>query len=240
MNNKHKNAIWTFAVLAIVALVFITATEKHFISAPLDLKDFEKEEISAKKLTEWNFQGLGKAFEAGSGQFCLKENDSTFGVVLISPKYYKNDIVVRYKTMTLTSASVLVAMLAASDVENTKTLTTPEDYNGNMGLWVNNKNNYFFAFRNEPHNFTPFIRKYPKPGGDALASTEKNVMIPGKYYSIEIGKVENKLWLTIDGEKIVEATDNEILEGGHFIFRIRGTAGLKAACLIKDLEIYSK
>jgi hypothetical protein len=44
----------------------------------------------------------------------------------------------------------------------------------------------------------------------------------------------------VDGEKIVETEDESMLPGGHMAFRIRGTAGFKAACLIRDLEIYSE
>jgi hypothetical protein len=108
-----------------------------------------------------------------------------------------------------------------------------------MGLWINNKDNYFYAFRNAPHGFPPFIRKYPVPGNDALVTASENFMVPGVYYSIEAGRMGNKLWLSVDGKKIIEAEDKSMLPGGHIAFRIRGTAGYKAACLIKDLEIYS-
>jgi len=204
----------------------------------LDLESYKKEVVSSKELAGWDFWGMGNAFESGSGQFCLTENDSTVGAVLISPDSYTGNVIIRYKTLALTSATVLVVMHSATDVGSDE-LSIQKDYNGNMGLWIKEKDNYFYAFRNAPHNFPPFIRKYPVPGGNALATAKENFMIPGVYYAIEIGRVDNKLWLNVDGKKIIEAEDESILTGGHIVFRIRGTAGYKAACLIKDLEIYS-
>jgi hypothetical protein len=119
-------------------------------------------------------------------------------------------------------------------------LSIPGDYNGAMSLWVNEKDNYFYAFKNASHAYPPFIRKYPVPGGDALAIAEENLMLPGKYYAIELGRIGNKLWLKIDGKKVLETVDESMLPGGHIAFRVRGTAGFKAACLIKDLEIFSE
>jgi len=205
----------------------------------LDLENYKKEIISSQDLAGWDFWGMGRAFESGGGQFCLTENDSTVGAVLVSPDSYTGDVIVRYKTLALTSATVLVVMHSASDMDSEEVLRIPEDYNGNMGLWINEKDNYFYAFRNASHNFPPFIRRYPVPGNDALVTARENFMLPGKYYAVEIGRIDKRLWLSVDGRKIIEAEDESILSGGHIIFRIRGTAGFKAACLIKDLEIYS-
>ncbi len=204
----------------------------------LDLENYKKEVVSDQDLANWDFRGMGNAFASGGGAFCMTENDSTVGAVMISPASYTGDVIVRYKTLALTSATVLVFMHSATDVGLDK-LTIPEDYNGNMGLWINEKDNYFYAFRNAPHNYPPFLRKYPVPGGEALAMASENFMLPGVYYDIEIGRVGNSLWLSVDGQKVIETEDESILSGGHLAFRIRGTAGFKAACLIKEVEIYS-
>jgi len=205
-----------------------------------DLENYQKEVITSADLERWDFWGMGKAFSSGGGQFCLTENDSTLGAVLISPDPYVGDVIIRYKTFALTSASVLVVMHSVSDLDSDVSLSIPGDYNGAMSLWVNEKDNYFYAFKNASHAYPPFIRKYPVPGGEALVIAEENLMLPGKYYAIEIGRIGNKLWLKIDGKKVLETVDESILPGGHIAFRVRGTAGFKAACLIKDLEIYSK
>lgn len=208
--------------------------------ATLDLDNFKKEVITSKDLTTWGFWGMGKAFDAGGGQFCLSENDSTLGAVLISPESYSGDVIIRYKVLALTSATVLVAMHSVSDLGSNEVLSIPEDYDGNMGLWVSEKDNYFYAFRNEAHGFPPFIRRYPVPGDNALIIAEENFMLPGVYYSIEIGRMDNRLWLSVDGKLIIETVDESILPGGHIAFRVRGSAGFKAACLIKEVEIFSE
>ena len=226
------------AVALFVAVSINSHAQQHSGNC-LDLEKYQKEVISAQDLGSWDFRGMGKAFESGGGSFCLTENDSTLGAVLISPASYTGDVIVRYKTLALTSATVLVFMHSASDVGSEK-LTIPVEYNGNMGLWVNEKDNYIYAFFNAPHNFPPFLRKYPVPGEDALVMASENFMLPGVYYAIEIGRIGNRLWLSVDGKKIIETEDESILSGGHLAFRIRGTAGFIAACLIKGVEIYSE
>lgn len=226
------------AVVLIVAPVASSYAQKQ-PGTQIDLENYKKEVVSDQDLASWDFRGMGKAFASGGGSFCLTENDSTLGAVMISPTSYTGDVVVRYKTLALTSATVLVFMHSATDVGSDK-LTIPEDYNGNMGLWVKNKDNYFYAFRNAPHNFPPFLRQYPVPGGEALVMASENFMLPGVFYSIEIGRVGSMLWLSVDGQKVFETEDESILPGGHLAFRIRGTAGFKAACLIKEVEIYSE
>ena len=231
-----KNRISLVSLLFVFTIISCTppSTEPE-----TDLSSYTKETVSADDLANWNFQGLGKAFNAGGNQFCLMEADSTFGVVLISPKAYDGDVIVRYKTLALTTPTVMVFMHSASNIGSDEDLTIPEDYNGNMGFWMTNCENYFYAFKNASHNFTPFIRKYPVPGNESLVSAKENFMVPGKYYAIEIGRIDNTLWLSIDGKKILETTDDTIYNGGYLAFRLRGTAGFKAACLIKDMEIYS-
>jgi hypothetical protein len=186
----------------------------------LDLNSYTKEHVRSQDLLEWDFRGMGKAFDSGGGQFCLSENDSTLGAVLISPESYRGDVVIRYKTFALTTSTVLVFMHSISDLDSEDKLSIPENYNGNMGLWVTGKDNYFYAFRNAAHAYPPFIRRYPVPGNDALVIAKENFMLPGVYYSIEIGRVGKLLWLSVDGKKIIETEEKSILPGGHIAFRM--------------------
>lgn len=233
MSIKQKGMILAMAGFLSASLIAQQA------ESTLDLESYKKEVISSKDLAEWDFWGMGKAFDAGGGQFCLTENDSTLGAVLISPESYAGDVIIRYKTYALTTAAVLVVMHSITDLDSDEKLTIPGNYNGSMALWVNDKDNYFYAFRNAAHAYPPFIRRYPVPGNDALVIAKENFMLPGVYYSIEVGRMGNKLWLSVDGKKIIETEETSILPGGHIAFRVRGTAGFKAACLIKDLEVYS-
>ena len=194
----------------------------------------QEHRITTDELLEWNFYGQGEMSQWGD-QVILKEADDTKGVMLISPEEYGEDVVMRYKVMALTPATVLVSLLAMSDIESSDKLTMSEDYDGNMGLWINEKDNYFFAYKNAPHNATPFLRKYPNPG--ELISAKDNGMIAGVYYDVEVGKKGDLLWLSIDGEKIFETKDDSPLKGGHVAVRIRGVKGFNAGCIIKDMTI---
>ncbi len=228
----------TVVTVITVVVISLGSCELQQNGTALNLDNYTHETFTPEDLAEWDFWGLGTAQKSG-GQFSLQENDSTFGALIISPESYTGDVVIRYKTMALTSATVLVVMHSMSDMGSGGKLTIPEGYNGNMGLWSKERDNYFFAYRNAAHNYPPFLRKYPVPGGDALATAQENVTLPGVHHSIEVGRIGNRLWLSIDGEQIIEAEDESMLPGGHIALRVRGTAGLKAACLIKDLEIYS-
>jgi hypothetical protein len=197
----------------------------------------KKTMVSSDELLEWTVLGKGKVEKSGS-QIAMQESDDSKGVMLVSPIAYANDVILNYQVMALTSATVLVALLSVSDVGESDNLTIPEDYDGSLGLFTSEKENYFFAFKNGPHNVTPFVRKSPN-GEGSLGSATENTMIAGVYYDIQIGKYQGRVWLSIDGEKVFEVDDHDPLGGGHIALRIRGTAGFKAGCLIKELEIES-
>lgn len=194
-----------------------------------------KREINPGEFLKWEKWGQGEVFEVGE-QICLKESDETKGVMLISPSPYEGDVIVRFEVLALTSASVIAVVLAGSNIGESNSLSIPEDYDGNFSFWSEKKDNYFFAFKNAPHGLTPFVAKNPTPG-EILASADKNVMMPGLFYNIEVGKVGNKLWFSIDEQKIFEVHDDQVLFGGHVALRVRGTAGFTGACLIKNLSI---
>ncbi|MEM9252605.1 MAG: hypothetical protein AAGB29_09685 [Planctomycetota bacterium] len=191
--------------------------------------------IAATELAKWPFWGVG-AVSTWGPQFAMREADNSKGVMIISPNSYRGDVVLRYRFMALTPATVGVAMLAVSDPGETDRLTLPDDYDGALGPWFNDKTNYFFAYKNAPHSVTPFVRQNPD-AAEPLAVAEENVMIAGVYYDIEVGRRDGKLWLSVDGETLFEADDDAPLPGGHVALRLRGTAGFPAGCLIKDFSI---
>ncbi|HKK61086.1 MAG TPA: hypothetical protein VJ951_00920 [Bacteroidales bacterium] len=194
--------------------------------------------VSPDELMNWTLLGDGTA-QKGGPRVAFQESDDSKGIMFVSPEAYSSDVIVRYKVMALTPATVLVALLSVSDLGETEDLTVPSYFDGSLGLFLQEKENYFFAFKNGPHNLTPFVRKSPYKG-ESLGSAKENLMIAGVYYDVEVGNYQGKLWLTVDGEKLFEVEDDAPLGGGHIALRIRGTAGLKAACMIKDLEILSE
>lgn len=204
------------------------------------IEGYSEEVISATDLSNWSFYGKGKAYEDKiHKQFCISEDDGSKGVVMVSPKEYGENVVVRYSTMTLTPATVLVAILSASDLGKSSDLSIPQDYDGGISYWLKECENYFFAFRNAPHNKTPFLRKWPIPGSTPLIQAKENVMSSGIYYDMEIGRRGHTLWLKINEKLIFKIKDENILEGGHVAFRARGIPGFKAAFLIKDVSIFT-
>ncbi|WP_248722420.1 hypothetical protein [Seonamhaeicola sp. ML3] len=211
-----------------------------FILVALSCLLVQAQKMTPTDLNAWTFWGQGSKQVMKNNMFFMKEDPlKSSGVMIVSPKSYSNKVTIKYDVMTLTPASVLVAMMSVSDMGDSNNISLPHDYDGAMGLWIHDKESYFYAFRNAPHNKTPFIRKYPAIKGESpdLVSLDKNIMHPGIFYSIEIGQDENQIWLKVDGETILKTTDKNALTGGHVAFRIRGTAGEYAACLIRNLEI---
>jgi len=195
--------------------------------------------FTPEDLNNWAFYGQGSKMVESHNSFFMREDVESEGVMLVSPDSYGENVVLKYDVMTLTPASVLVAITSASNPGEDTDITIPNDYDGAMDLWINDVESYFYAFRNGPHNFTPFIRKYPVAEGEdpALVSMKKNIMHPGVFYTVELGRKGNKLWLKVDGKLVLKTVDDNAFGGGHIALRIRGTAGEYAACLIRNMEI---
>jgi hypothetical protein len=193
------------------------------------------ETVSATDLGEkWPFYGKGVSTVRGE-LFYMREANDSVGAILISPESYKGDVILRYEIMPMSAASVCVALLGATDAGKAETLTIPEGYDGNMGLWINSMDNYFFAFHNAAHDRPPFLKRFP--ANERLVMADKNVMRAGAFYSIEAGRKGTKLWFKVDGEKVFETEDPNPLTSGHIAFRIRGIDYEPAACLIRNVTI---
>jgi hypothetical protein len=166
----------------------------------------------------------------------LQETEESNGVGVMSPEAYGENVILRYEIMPMTPASVCVAILSASDKGDGQSLTYAEDYDGSMGMWSQSTQNYFFAFHNQAHDSKPFIRRF-QPEFTQFALADENVMHAGKFYVVEVGRNGGKLWLEVDGVRLMEGEDPSPLGGGHIGFRIRGINGMIAACLIRNVSI---
>jgi hypothetical protein len=233
----NKGICIAFILFSFVLISLISCQNKEELA--FDITEWNEIEVSPEELVNWKLLGEGQVFNIFNGQTCLMEADTTQGVMLMGPDYYGENVVVKYKALALTPASVFVTMLSTTDTTSEQTLTIPEEYDGSMGLLTQDIANYFFAFKNEPHGANPFIMKNPGSVQESSAA-QSDGMVAGVYYDIEVGRIGEKVWLSIDGKKVVEMQDPQPLKGGHVIFRLRGTAGLKAACLIKEFKIYTK
>lgn len=184
--------------------------------------------------TAWHAHGNGVVRYQNRMLF-MQEAEDTSGVMVVSPEPFPADIILRYELMPMNPASVCVALLSASDTGDGTSLTLPDDYDGSMGVWTREIRNYFFAFHNMAHDRTPFLVRFPD--GGQLAQHENNVIRSGEFHTIEIGKVQGTLWLSVNGTKRFEVRDTEPLGPGHLAFRIRGINGQTAACLIRNVTI---
>lgn len=206
--------------------------------ASLFINSLSAQSISADSLANWNFYGLGVA-KIDHNQVYLKENTNSVGVTLISPNKYSGNVIMRYRLMPLTAATVCVAMLNIHNQEN-HDLKIPNYYNGYVQFWTKESSGYFFAFHNMAHNQPPFVRRCDLESGtnDKLQTAAKNALIQNIYYNIEVGKEENRVWLKVNDEIVLDVEDNKrSFRKGFLGLRVRGTGEELASCLIKDLEI---
>lgn len=192
---------------------------------------------SPKDLKSWQSLGDGLGYVTHS-QFMMEEVEGSIGFMIFSPEKYK-DVVLRYEVMTMNPATVLVAVLNASDKGNSTDLTISNDNKGSFGFWTKEVEDYMFGFRVVAHNSTPFLRKHPVvDGGDGIIGlTEKDVMHSGWRHLVECGKKGTKVWLKIDGETIIDVTDDKPLEAGKIAIRVRGTGSDLGKSMIRNLEI---
>ena len=194
------------------------------------------EAIETKTIAEsWTSYGKG-VVRFQNRMLLLQESEKTKGVGVMSPEAYGEDVILRYEIMPMTPASVCVAVLSASDQGDGKSLTFAKDYDGGIGMWTRATQNYFFAFHNQAHDSKPFIRRF-QPKMTQFAIANDNVMQVGKFYKVEVGRKGGKLWLEVDGVRLVEGEDPNPLAGGHVGFRIRGINGMIASCLIRKVSI---
>ena len=193
------------------------------------------EPVAAEDLVSgWSFYGKGLR-KVERNMFYMKEDYGSAGVMIVSPETYGENFVLSYEIMPMTAASVLVVLMSASDHGKGKSLTLPEDYDGNAGPWVREIDNYFFAYNNASHNVTPFINKFP--GAGRLAEHAENILEVGEFAAVEINRNGGKLTISVNGDVILEAEDTEPLGAGHLAFRIRGLSEEPAACLIRNLSV---
>ncbi len=185
---------------------------------------------------DWTFHGEGSS-AAQNRMFYMEESMGSKGVMVVSPGTYSGDLTIRYEIMPMNAASVCVAILFASDAGEATTLTLPEDFDGSMGPWTSQIENYFFAFHNQAHDRTPFAVRFP--GGKPIGSFGANVLQAGKFSTVEISRKGNALSFTVDGKLLFSGEDPEPLHSGHLAFRLRGIPQVPAACLIRNLQIIS-
>lgn len=209
-------------LLAVLTVSTFAQTSKKY--APADLES-------------WSTLGDGKAY-ATHGQLMMEEVEGSVGFMIFSPEKYE-DVVLRYEVMTMNPATVLVVLLNASEIGENTNLNLRDDNRGSFGFWTTEAQDYMFGFRVMAHNSTPFLRKYPAPDGKSsgIGLAEKDVMHSGWRHTVECGKKGSRLWLKIDGETLIDVSDEQPLGAGKIALRVRGTGSDLGKSMILNLEI---
>lgn len=194
------------------------------------------QKFSPNDLEKWQSAGQGKGYVT-HGQFMMEEIEGSKGFMIFSPEKYA-DVVLRYEVMTMNPATVLVALLNASDLGESAELTVKEN-SDSFGFWTSEVEDYMFGFRVMAHNSTPFLRKHPAPDGkeSGIGLAKKDVMHSGWRHLVECGKKGKNLWLKIDGETLIDLEDGSPLGAGKIAIRVRGTGTDLGKSMIRNLEI---
>ena len=199
--------------------------------------NYTVQEISTDELMGWDMIGKGQ-LSAIYKQIYMAEDEGSAGVMLISPAKFGNELVVSYDVMALRPGTVLVALMSVSN-KGDGGLQFEDGYDANMKYLINAVNTYMIAPLVAPHNRYPFVNRFPAKD-NPLVEADKSHMQPGVYYHIDVGREKDRIWLAINGEKLIEAVDPDPLGEGHFSFRIRGTANETASCLIRNVKIFTR
>ncbi|WP_147405127.1 hypothetical protein [Aquimarina sp. AD10] len=207
---------------------------------------FTEEKINPQQLSEWTTLGKGKT-SIKNEEFVFEEINDSDGFFVVSPINYEGDIILKYKIKAMSDSSVLITLFSASDSQNDTTLTfpaknaKPED----IWKWRSAMNHYNLTFNNKSHGYTPFFYKNITSLERGFhIRKEDNITAPYQWVSVEIGRVKDRVWFSLNGDIVFEQTDTDPLKGGHVLFRISGTNSdtdtILAKAAIKDLVISHK
>lgn len=223
--------------LTICLVVFVTAGCR--MSPATFHKEISKQKQGAYQLFHWQNLGIGEVEVIEDGKVLkVTEGVDSKGFVLFSPRKYSRNVVIRFKAKPLQYEGVGVVLFSASPVQGDKILI-PKNYDGNWQFWIGDDstvNSYVFAFHTDYHQPYAFVKKNP---GFVELDRGKDIAVDEKWYDIEIGRLGAKLWMSINGKILLEATDPEQggLPAGHIGFRLRGPGDGSYSCLYKDVVI---
>jgi hypothetical protein len=189
-------------------------------------------------LANWQFVGKGVATQADKG-ILLSEYPGSSGVMLFSPEPYGCDTRLQFEVLPFNPESVLVVMMAASNMGPDISLRFPSTYDGGIAPLLNDTEAYFFAFHNAAHNRTPFVRRHPFDRENSTdLGTHPNNVVTTKWHKIEVVySCDGKLLLAVDGTPIIETIDSAPLQAGSIVLRLRGTNTHAATALFRDVSI---
>lgn len=186
---------------------------------------------------DWSFYGQGEA-KMFRDMVYLGEAGNSKGAMVVSPEALPADYRVRFDVLPLGAATVVVLYGSIVPDGNPGTDPVPSGYDGDLVALFDVTEGLFAAFHNAAHNRTPFVARVgAEKRFGMLGEFGEPVMWTGRWSEVEFVKEGRNVRLVIDGEPVVEARTNADLPPGRFSFRVRGTAGEPASCLIRDVRI---
>lgn len=205
-------------------------------SLPNEL-DFES--VRTDQLALWPFYGGGHR-SSEYGPLIFSEGEDSTGVMLVSPDVYCGDIVVRFDIQALTAATVLMTHLGVMDV-GAESLTFPDDYDASVSYMFDNMSMYSFVYHAATQNQPgPALHRRPSPDRMPVSAARWPYVKTARYHSIEVGRVGAMVYLSADGQRVLEWIDPAPFLKGHIVFGLKGTGNERAAALIRNVKIYNQ
>ncbi len=194
----------------------------------------EEKELTDSISYEWTVYGKGEK-KLSNHIIYLREKKDSDGMVLVSSKSYSKRLVLSFEIMPLNPLTVVNVMMSANNSEDEESLNIPYNYSGDRKFWVFSVKSYYFSFGNSSDNQHPQLLKLP--GNDLLAEAVENLLAPGVFNTVEVGRRLSRFWLSINGREIFRVTDRDKLDAGHIAIRIHGNFAERGACLLRNFKI---
>jgi len=208
-------------------------------------KNYTQEKIAPAEMMTWATVDKGiRAIDGNS--IVIEETEGANGYFLINPKVYEGDMIVRYQVKALSASSVLITLFAVSDPSTDSVISLPPEQSSGSEIWNWRRNlkHFNLTFNNVSHQHNPFIFKNLSSRSKGFhQSLAKNISEVGKWYNVEIGKQENRVWFKLDDEIIFDISDCDPLDSGQLLFRISGSNGdtvIYAKAAFRNLIIFSE
>lgn len=200
-----------------------------------------KEKITPEELSTWPTLDKGKT-TINKDELIIEEIKESDGYFLFSPKSYSGNVILNYKVKALSESAVLIVLLSASDTGDTEKIIIPTGIKKeDIWQWRKQLEHYNFTFNNRSHGYKPFFYKNIDPLTLGFRqSLSNNIIDVNRWYTVEIGKYNSRIWFKLDNKVIFDIEDCRPFSGGHIVFRISGTTGEKvifAKAAIKDVVI---
>lgn len=195
--------------------------------------------IDAESLSRWETWGIGTSqLRESDGYLELREGEGSLGINLVSADTLPRDLRVNLRVRPLSSDGVVVVLLSAAPLQG-GVLEPPDGYRGEQSLWKDQEiGSFAFAFHTAFHQPNAFVAI--NPGWRRLAEVA-DPAAEDRWYDVEVGRQDRRLWLSIDGSPVLDATapDQPTLGAGRLVLRLRGPGDGSFALAVDSVDVTS-